>query len=176
MKKLFSTILVICSLLSGNAYANDNKQIFFTDEEEVVNSYQAKAISYGLVDKITDTLKTYIQESHVPFMFESKDSKIKFLPDTSLSELLTFKAVSIDLNNDGPKEVIAYVSGNLVCGSSGCSSYILQGNDKSWEVIGELFPGEDVFVSTNKTNGYLDINFDKKNYSCKFKDKKYQCN
>ena len=174
MKKFI--LIFFVSLIWFNVSNADRKEIIFSDEEEVVNAYQAQAISHGLVDKITNTLKTYIQESHVPFMFESKDSKIKFLPDTSLSELLTFKAVSIDLNNDGPKEVIAYVSGNLVCGSSGCSSYILQGNDKSWEVIGELFPGEDVFVSTNKTNGYLDINFDTKNYLCKFKDKKYQCN
>jgi len=175
MKRLLS-ILVLSLLLSGNAYTGDNKQIFFTDAKDVVNSYQAKAISYGLIDKITDTLKEYIQESHVPFMFESKDSKIKFLPDTPLSELLTFKAVSIDLNNDGTNEVIAYVSGNLVCGSSGCTSYILQGNDKSWKVIGDFFPGEDLLVLTSKTNGYLDINFDSKKYLCKLKDKNYQCN
>ena len=177
MKKISYLILVLGLLLGGNAYASDNKRIFFTDgEKEAVNSYQAKAISYGLVDKITGTLKTYIQESHVPFMFELNNSKIKFLPDTPLSELLKFKAVSIDLNDDGVTEVIAYMSGNLVCGSSGCTTYILQGNDKSWEVIGELFPGEDVLVLTNKTNGYMDINFGTNKYLCKFKAKKYQCN
>ena len=174
MKKLI--LIFFVSLIWLNISTADEKEIVFSNEEEIVNSYQAKAISYGLVDRITDTLKTYIQESHVPFMFESNNSKIKFLPDTPLSELLTFKAISIDLNKDDVNEVIAYVSGNLVCGSSGCTSYILQGNDKSWKVIGELFPGEDVLVSTKKTNGYLDINFDAKNYLCKFKDKKYQCN
>lgn len=174
MKKF--VLIFFVSLIWLNISTADEKEIVFSNEEEVVNSYQAQAISYSLVDKITDSLKTYVQESHVPFMFESKDSKIKFLPDTPLSELLTFKAVSIDLNNDGANEVIAYVSGNLVCGSSGCTSYILQGNDKSWRVIGELFPGEDILVSTKKTNGYLDINFDSKKYLCNFKDKKYQCN
>jgi len=174
MKKLI--LIFFVSLIWLNISTADEKEIIFSNEEEVVNSYQAQAISYGLVDRITDTLKTYIQESHVPFMFESNNSKIKFLPDTPLSELLTFKAISIDLNKDDVNEVIAYVSGNLVCGSSGCTSYILQGNDKSWKVIGELFPGEDILVSTYKTNGYLDINFDSKKYLCKFKDKKYQCN
>ena len=174
MKKLI--LIFFVSLIWLNISTADEKEIIFSNEEEVVNSYQAQAISYGLVDRITDTLKTYIQESHVPFMFESNNSKIKFLPDTPLSELLTFKAISIDLNKDDVNEVIAYVSGNLVCGSSGCTSYILQENDKSWKVIGELFPGEDILVSTNKTNGYLDINFDSKKYLCKFKDKKYQCN
>ena len=41
MKKLL-LILVLGLLLSGNVYANDNKQIFFIDEEEVVNSYEAR--------------------------------------------------------------------------------------------------------------------------------------
>ena len=174
MKKLLG-ILVLGLLLSVNVYANDRKQIYFANEEEVVDSFQAQAISYTLIDEIAYTLKTFIQESHVPFMFESNDSKIKFLPDTPLSELLTFKAVSIDLNNDGVNEVIAYVSGNLVCGSSGCSSYILQGKNKNWKIIGQLFPGEDILVSTKKNNGYLNINIDAKKYLCKFKDKVYQC-
>jgi len=169
-------LVFFVSLIWFNISTAEEKEIIFSNKEEAVNAYQAQAISHGLADKIMDTLKTYIQESHVQFMFESKDSKIKFLPDTLLSELLTFKAVSIDLNNDDENEVIVYVSGNLVCGSSGCTSYILQGNDKSWKVIGDFFPGEDLLVSTSKTNGYLDINFDSKKYLCKFKDKKYQCN
>ena len=37
------------------------------------------------------------------------DSKIKFLPDTPLSELLTFKAVSIDLNDDGMINILDVV-------------------------------------------------------------------
>ena len=64
---------------------------------------------------------------------------------------------AIDLNNDGIDEVITYVSGNLVCGSSGCQSYILQGKEKDWKAIhthtsapwimqqeGEAFPIEEV--------------------------------
>ena len=174
MKKFL--LIFFVSLIWLNISTADEKEIVFSNEEEIVNSYQAKAISYGLVDKITDTLKTYIQESHVPFMFESKDSKIKFLPDTPLSELLTFKAVSIDLNNDGVNEVIAYVSGNLVCGSSGCSSYILQGKKKDWKIIGEYFPGVKTIISSNKTNGFFDISYiGSKKYSCKFNGKSYQC-
>ena len=174
MKKLI--LIFFVSLIWLNISTADEKEIIFNNEEEVVNSYQAKAISYGLVDKITDTLKTYIQESHVPFMFESNNSKIKFLPDTPLSELLTFKAVSIDLNNDGIEEIITYVSGNLVCGSSGCSSYILQGKEKDWKIIGEYFPGANTIISSNKTKGFFDISYiGSKKYSCKFNGKSYQC-
>jgi hypothetical protein len=119
MKKLLLTIFV--SLMWSNISIAEEKEIIFINKDETVNSYQAQAISFSLFEVISYILEIYIQQSHVPFMFETKDSKIKFLPDTPLSELLTFKAVSIDLNNDGIDEVITYVSGNLVCGSGGCS-------------------------------------------------------
>jgi len=174
MKKLLLTIFV--SLIWSNISIAEEKEIIFFNKDETVNSYQAQAISFSLFEVISDILEIYIQESHVPFMFETKDSKIKFLPDKPLSDLLTFKAVSIDLNNDGIDEVITYVSGNLVCGSSGCQSYILQGKEKDWKIIGEYFPGGHTLISSNKTNGYFDISYTgSKKYSCKFKGKSYQC-
>ena len=174
MKKLLG--IVVLSLLWSNFSIAEEKKISFINQEEVVNSYQAQAISFSLFEKISHTLEVYIQQSHVPFMFETKDSKIKFLPDTPLSELLTFKAVSIDLNDDGIDEVITYVSGNLVCGSSGCQSYILQGKEKDWKIIGEYFPGSHTFISSNKTNGFFDISYTgSKKYSCKFNGKNYEC-
>ena len=165
----------------SNISVAEEKKISFINQEEVVNSYQAQAISFSLFEKISHTLEVYIQQSHVPFMFETKDSKIKFLPDTPLSELLTFKAVSIDLNDDGIDEVITHVSGNLVCGSSGCTTYILQGKEKDWKIIGEYFPGGHTLISSNKTNGYFDIYYSSKNgsteyeYTCKFKNENYEC-
>ena len=174
MKKLLLTILV--SLIWSNISIAEEKEIIFINKDETVNSYQAQAISFSLFEKISDILEIYIQQSHVPFMFETKDSKIKFLPDTPLSELLTFKAVSIDLNNDGIDEVITYVSGNLVCGSGGCSSFILEGKEKDWKIIGEYFPGSHTFISSNKTNGFFDISYTgSKKYSCKFNGKSYEC-
>ena len=174
MKKILVTILV--SLMWSSISIAEEKEIIFINKDETVNSYQAQAISFSLFEKISDTLQIYIQQSHVPFMFKTEDSKVKFLPDTPLSELLTFKAVSIDLNNDGIDEVITYVSGNLVCGSSGCTSYILQGKEKNWEIIGDLFPGGNLLVSNKKTNGFFDISYiGSEKYSCKFKGKSYQC-
>ena len=174
MKKLLLAILA--SLMCCSISIAEEKEIIFINKDAVVNSYQAQAISFSLFEKISDTLQIYIQESHVPFMFETKDSKVKFLPDKPLSDLLTFKAVSIDLNNDGIDEVITYVSGNLVCGSSGCTSYILQGKEKDWKIIGEYFPGGRTIISSNKTNGFFDISYiGSKKYTCKFKGKSYQC-
>jgi len=174
MRKLLLTIFV--SLIWSNISIAEEKEIIFFNKDETVNSYQAQAISFSLFEVISDILEIYIQESHVPFMFETKDSKIKFLPDKPLSDLLTFKAVSIDLNNDGIDEVITYVSGNLVCGSSGCSSFILEGKEKDWKIIGQYFPGGHTLISSNKTNGYFDISYTgSKKYSCKFKEKSYEC-
>ena len=174
MKKFLLTILL--GLLWFMPVSAEEKEIIFINKDETVNSYQAQAISFSLFEKISDTLQIYIQQSHVPFMFKTEDSKVKFLPDTPLSELLTFKAVSIDLNNDGIDEVITYVSGNLVCGSSGCTSYILQGKEKNWEIIGDFFPGGRTIISSNKTNGFFDISYiGSKKYSCKFNGKSYEC-
>ena len=163
-------------MLMVNAFGNSLKKINFLSEENLVDSYQAQAISFGLYEKISDTLQIYVQESHIPFMFEKDDSKIKFLPDTPLSALLSFKAISVDLNDDSINEVIAYASGNLVCGSSGCPSYILAGKEKEWKLIGEYFPGEQFSISPNKTNDYFDIIIlSTKKSVCKFSSKNYLC-
>ena len=71
-------------------------------------------------------LKIYLQESHVPYLFENDKSKILYPPAKQLSDIIKYKATSVDLNDDGVNEVVAYTEGSLVCGSSGCTSYILQ--------------------------------------------------
>ena len=177
MKKLLG--ILVLGLLFCNVSIAEEKEIIFNYEEEGVNSYQAQAISFGLFEEITNILEVYLQDSHVPFMFETKDSKIAFLPDTPLSDLLDFKAISIDLNDDGIDEVIAYMSGPLACGMGGCTSFILQGKEKDWKILGRYFPSEQSLISSNKTNGYFDISYlskdSSKKYSCKFKNESYKC-
>ena len=72
-------LVFFVSLIWFNISTAEEKEIIFSNEEEVVNSYQAQAISYGLVDKITDTLKTYIQESHVPLHLLSEPLEIPYV-------------------------------------------------------------------------------------------------
>ena len=157
----------------------EEKEIIFYYEEEDVNSYQAQAISFGMFDEIAQTIKSYLQVSHVPFMFDNKDSLISFLPNRTLNSLLEFKAISIDLNDDGIDEVIAYMSGPLACGMGGCTSFILQGKEKDWKILGRYFPSEQSLISSNKTNGYFDISYlskdSSKKYSRKFKNESYKC-
>ena len=173
-------ILLLFFFLSFQLQAQE-KEIVFYYEEEGVNSYQAQAISFGLFDEIAHTIKSYLQVSHVPFMFDNKDSLISFLPDRTLNSLLKFKAISIDLNEDGIDEVIARMMGSLVCGSGGCSAFILQGKEKEWRQLGWYFPSNETLISSNKTNGYFDIHYSSKNgsteyeYLCKFNNENYEC-
>ena len=173
-------ILLLFFLLPSPLHAEEKKIIFYY-EDEGVNSYQAQAISFGMFDEIARTIKSYLQVSHVPFMFDTKDSLISFLPDRTLNSLLEFKAISIDLNEDGIDEVIAQMMGSLVCGSGGCSAFILQGKEKEWRQLGWYFPSNETLISSNKTNGYFDIHYSSKNgsteyeYLCKFNNENYEC-
>ena len=178
MKKILVIILFFISL---NPLFGEEIEINFYYESEGVNSYQAQAISFGMFDEIAQTIKSYLQVSHVPFMFDNKDSLISFLPNRTLNSLLEFKAISIDLNEDGIDEVFAQIMGSLVCGSGGCSAFILQGKEKDWRQLGWYFPSNETLISSNKTNGYFDIYYLSKNgsteyeYTCKFKNENYEC-
>ena len=122
MKKVLLIFLVVFSSIHTNA--NDSK-FDFSNTDYQIDHYQYKAISNSLFHIYADTLKIYLQESHVPYLFEKDDSKILYPPTTKLSDIIKHKAISIDLNDDGVNEVIAYTEGSLVC-SGGCTSYILQ--------------------------------------------------
>ena len=47
-----------------------------------------------------------------------------------------YKAVQVDLDNDGAKEIIVYVAGRGWCGSGGCVLLILRPNGSSFCVVG----------------------------------------
>ena len=162
------------------------KEIKFSLEDDRVNLYQHDAISFGLFEIIADSFKDALQ-GQTRYRFETKDTKMSY-PGPFVR--FNFKAVSIDLNDDGIEEVIVYMFGPDHCGSGGCQSYILQNTfgevserdydnaeviAEDWKTIGSPFPGDIIFISSNKTNGYFDISHsagDEK-YSCKFKNGRY---
>ena len=173
MKIIFLFLSVVC--LSVHVKANESKFNFSnTDNEIDKNEYEA--ISNGLFDIYKDALKIYLQESHVPYLFENDESKILYPPTTQLNDIIKHKAISIDLNDDGVNEVIAYTEGSLVCGSGGCTSYILQEINSDWKIIGEFFPGHFFETNKNHTNGFLNIYFnDNLDHSCLYEDNSYNC-
>jgi len=173
MKKILLIFFVVFSSIHANA--NDSK-FDFSNTDYKIDHYQYKAISNSLFDIYADTLKIYLQESHVPYLFENDESKILYPPTTQLNDIIKHKAISIDLNDDGVNEVIAYTEGSLVCGSGGCTSYILQETNSDWKIIGEFFPGHFFETNKNNTNGFLNIYFnDNLDHSCLYKDNSYNC-
>ena len=173
MKKILIILLLVFS--SNHAKANNSKFNFSNIDYEI-DMYQYKAISNALFDIYADTLKMYLQESHVPYLFENDESKILYPPTTKLSDIIQHKAISIDLNDDGVNEVIAYMEGSLVCGSGGCTSYILQKINSDWKIIGEFFPGHIFETNKNHNNGFLKIYFnDSFEDKCLYQDNNYKC-
>ena len=173
MKKILLILFLAC--LSIHAKANDSKFNFSNTDYEI-DMHQYKAISNGLFHIYADTLKMYLQESHIPYLFENDESKILYPPTTKLSDIIQHKAISIDLNDDGVNEVIAYTEGSLVCGSGGCISYILQEINNDWKIIGEFFPGNIFEINKNQNNGFLNIYFnDQMEHSCLYEDNSYNC-
>ena len=187
MKKI---ALLICLIFIVSFINAKEKEIKFSREDDRVNLYQHDAISFGLFEIIADSFKDALQDQ-TRYYFETKDTKMSY-PGPFVR--FDFKAVSIDLNDDGIEEVIAYMFGPDHCGSGGCTSYILQNTEVSerdydgtevkaedWKIIGRPFPGRHIFISSNKTNGYFDIHYSSKNgsteyeYLCKFNNENYEC-
>jgi hypothetical protein len=181
MKKI---ALLICLIFIVSFINAKEKEIKFSREDDRVNLYQHDAISFGLFEIMADSFKDALQDQ-TRYYFETKDTKMSY-PGPFVR--FDFKAVSIDLNDDGIEEVIAYMTGPDHCGSGGCASYILQNMSEvserdydgtevkaeDWKIIGRPFPGGHIFISSNKTNGYFDIShagYEK--YSCKFKNESY---
>ena len=172
MKKYLLILFLVFS--SFHLKANDSKFNFSnTDYEVDIREY--KAISIGLFHIYADTLKIYLQESHVPYLFENDESKILYPPTTQLNDIIKHKAISIDLNDDGVNEVIAYTEGSLVCGSGGCTSYILQ-EINGTEIIGEFFPGHIFETNKKQTNGFVDVYYGTNfNYKCEYDQVDFNC-
>ena len=83
------------------------------------------------------------------------------------------------MNNDEKLEVIVYYNAPASCGSGGCWSYILEEEAGSFQIIGEVFPGDRIEASQLTSNGYRNLKYygEDSSYSCKFQDKKnkYSC-
>ena len=173
MKKILLTLFLVFSSIHAKA---DDSKFDFSNIDYKIDMYQYKAISNALFDIYADTLKMYLQESHVPYLFENDESKILYPPTTKLSDIIQYKAISIDLNADDVNEVIAYMEGSLVCGSGGCTSYILREINSNWKIIGEFFPGHIFETNKNQTNGFSNIYFnDPLDHTCLYEDDSYNC-
>lgn len=64
----------------------------------------------------------------------------------------------VDLNDDGYRDVLAYVHGETLCGTGGCNLFILQAKKGTYELITELtITWPPIRVLESKSNGWQDI-------------------
>ena len=76
----------------------------------------------------------------------------------SADDSIRVSTAFFDLNGDGTKEAISFLEGDAVCGSGGCTAYILAVRDGGWEVVTKLTVSRlPIRVLDSKTGGWSDI-------------------
>lgn len=71
---------------------------------------------------------------------------------------ITYIASEFDLNSDGENEIIAYVTGQARCGTSGCPTYVISRRGGNYAVISTIAMGwPPIGVLSTKTNGWNDL-------------------
>jgi len=174
MRFLFFILILLKSIQMASAEEEVLKRLQF---QEGANAYEVEAITSGLSDLIKNTFEHWFSESH--FIYPPRCSSDVNDCRKNLDFEIAFETASFDLNNDGRMEVIVYYNAPAYCGSGGCWSYILEEELGSFSVIGEVFPGGIIDVSSLKSDGYRNLHYYGKDssYSCKFQidEKRYKC-
>jgi|TARA_B110000879_G_scaffold203504_1_gene281178 hypothetical protein len=141
------------------------------------NKFESQAIALAMADLIADTLKFYVEDSHLIYGPNCADKTIECRGNLEFN--ISFKAATIDLNADKIDEVIVYYEAPNFCGSGGCSSYILGQADggSGWEILGQFFPGYEPSISSSQYNRYSDIVYNGRDnsYRCRFNGDRYDC-
>ena len=121
--------------------------------KEGANKYETHAIAQSLGDTLANDFKYYVKESH--FTHGSSCQLIDPNCRENLTFKTTFRTTSVDLNGDGADEVIVTLEAPNICGSGGCTDYILDSSSGVWKVIGKRL-GNNFFksISRNRVNGY----------------------
>jgi len=143
---------------------------------EGANKYESKAIALALSDELAADFKFYVDDSHFisgPSCSSDNGGECR----GNLNYEVKFRTASVDLNQNGIDEVIVYYDALNMCGSSGCTSFILQNNNDDWIVIGKFSPGYWVDVSSTQTNGFSDIIYStqENHWTCIHDGDAYQC-
>ena len=161
-------LLTIFALIFSSLAVADEIEIIKLNDG--ANDYEAEAIAKTLSNRMTDDFYIHIQESLVNG-YGSPPHSIKFN--------IHFAANSIDLNNDGKKEVVVWYDAPGFCGSGGCAMFIIGKDEKeNWFIMTEVFGGW-FEISNEVINSYL-VLYHKTKYGSENKcivneNKKYIC-
>lgn len=90
------------------------------------------------------------------------------LPDTALAALrelvgdgspqTRYFASTVDLNQDGRDEIVAYIAGPGVCGTGGCNTVVLTPEGEGYRIVGEiLISNPPIRAADSSSNGWRDL-------------------
>jgi len=171
---LRNIIAVLTIILASPVATKELKPIALKDG---ANIYESKAIASAISERILDTFKYYVEESHFIHGPRCADKTVECRGNLDFH--INFRAASVDLNSDGIDEVIVYYEAPGFCGSGGCTSYILAPTnmDDSWVILGKFFPGYEPSISSTTANGHNDIHYkgDNGSYICRYNGSSYSC-
>jgi hypothetical protein len=174
MAMLRNVITFLTIILASPAATQELKPIVLKDG---ANAYETKAIASAMSERILDTFKYYVEESHFIHGPRCADKTVECRGNLDFN--INFRAASVDLNSDGIDEVIVYYEAPGFCGSGGCTSYILAPTnmDDSWVILGKFLSGYGPSISSLTTNGHNDIHYAGKNDGsiCRYNGESYSC-
>jgi len=171
LRNIFTVLTIITA---SPAAAQELQSIELKDG---ANAYESKAIASAMSERILDTFKYYVEESHFVYGPSCADKTVECRDNLDFS--INFRVASVDLNSDDIDEVIVYYEAPNFCGSGGCTSYILAPTnmDDSWVILGKFFPGYEPSISSTTANGHNDIHYKGDNgiYICRYNGSSYSC-
>ncbi len=148
MKKYYLILFIVFGFVLNSSYASEKiTEINFNDG---ANYYESQAIAKGLNKEIIYAFHTWLEVSHFNYGCLSEDNCRQ-----NIKYEMSFETYSADLNSDGVDEVFVYLKGPGICGSGGCTTYILQKkSEDKWMIIGEYFPNYGTSISSKKHEGF----------------------
>lgn len=96
------------------------------------------------------------------------DESAVALPDAALAALrdlvgdgapeTRYFASTVDLNQDGKDEIVAYIAGPMVCGTGGCNTIVLTPQGEGYRVVGDIpITNPPIRVAGSSSQGWRDL-------------------
>lgn len=103
-----------------------------------------------------------IAQSQSPPGSQAKDSVRRFLQDyakiSDHNKTTRYFSAIVNLKDDGTREVVVYLTGDVWCGSGGCTTLILAPKDSSYQIVTRItITRPPIRILTSRSNGWHDI-------------------
>ena len=101
-------------------------------------------------------------QSQSPPGSQGEDSVRRFLQDytknSDHNKTTRYFSAIVNLKDDGTREFVVYLTGNVWCGSGGCTTLILAPKGSSYQIVTRItIARPPIRILTSRTNGWHDI-------------------